>query len=77
MGFVLPGKVEDALENIFKPANVEAINRCIQRAPVLLTKVELFVAEGNMAIERLNRAAAKLEGIVERVQRAVPDPADR
>lgn len=74
MGLILPGKVETALEEIFKPANVEAVNRVIQKLPTVLTKVELAVAEGYMAIERCNRAAAKLESIVERVQAAIPDP---
>lgn len=74
MGIVLPGKVEDALEELFKPTNVEALTRVIQRAPVLVSKVETLITEGQAAVARVNRAAERLEGIIERVQAAVADP---
>lgn len=68
MGLLLPGKVEAALVEIFKPANVEAVNRFVQGLPVIRTKVEMLVAEGFLAVERANRAAATLEEIVRRIQ---------
>ena len=63
----IPDEIEDGLKSLFKPANVEAVNRLIQRAPVVLAKIEKLVDEGQKAVEHGSKAAGDIEVIVSRV----------